>query len=88
MEFETKCLHAGYRPKNGGARVLPIAQSTTYAYDSTEEIGKLFDLEANGYFYTRLANPTTSAVEEKIAAKMVLVLCVHPQDKRQPFMRC
>ncbi len=68
MEFETKCLHAGYQPQNGGARVLPITQSTTYAYDSTEEIGKLFDLEANGYFYTRLANPTTSAVEEKIAA--------------------
>lgn len=68
MEFETKCLHAGYQPENGGPRVLPIVQSTTYAYDSTDEIGKLFDLEAAGYFYTRLANPTTGAVEEKIAA--------------------
>ena len=54
MEFETKCLHAGYQPENGEPRVLPIVQSTTYAYDSTEEIGKLFDLEAAGYFYTRL----------------------------------
>ena len=68
MEFETKCLHAGYQPENGESRVLPIVQSTTYAYDSTDEIGKLFDLEAAGYFYTRLANPTTGAVEEKIAA--------------------
>ncbi len=58
----------GYQPENGESRVLPIVQSTTYAYDSTDEIGKLFDLEAAGYFYTRLANPTTGAVEEKIAA--------------------
>lgn len=68
MEFETKCLHAGYTPKNGEPRVLPIAQTTTYTYDSAEEIGKLFDLEASGYFYTRLANPTTDAVEQKLAA--------------------
>lgn len=68
MEFETKCLHAGYTPGNGDSRVLPIVQSTTYTYDSTESIGKLFDLEESGFFYTRLANPTTSAVEEKLAA--------------------
>lgn len=68
MEFETKCLHAGYTPKNGEPRVLPITQSTTFTYDSTEAIGKLFDLGEAGYFYTRLANPTTGAVEEKIAA--------------------
>lgn len=68
MEFETKCLHAGYTPDNGDPRVLPIVQSTTYTYDSTESIGKLFDLEESGFFYTRLANPTTSAVEEKLAA--------------------
>lgn len=68
MEFETKCLHAGYTPGNGDPRVLPIVQSTTYTYDSTESIGKLFDLEEAGFFYTRLANPTTSAVEEKLAA--------------------
>nr|WP_314023825.1 O-acetylhomoserine aminocarboxypropyltransferase/cysteine synthase [uncultured Haemophilus sp.] len=68
MKFETKCLHAGYRPKNGEPRVQPIVQSTTYTYDSAEEIGKLFDLQAAGYFYTRLANPTTNAAEEKITA--------------------
>lgn len=68
MEFETKCLHVGYEPKNGEPRVVPIVQSTTYKYDSTETIGQLFDLEAPGFFYTRLANPTTNAVEEKIAA--------------------
>ncbi|MGL4694555.1 O-acetylhomoserine aminocarboxypropyltransferase/cysteine synthase family protein [Enterococcus larvae] len=68
MEFETKCLHAGYQPGNGEPRVVPIVQSTTYTYDSTEEIGKLFDLETAGYFYTRIGNPTTNAAEEKIAA--------------------
>lgn len=68
MEFETKCLHTGYEPKNGDPRVMPIVQSTTYTYDSTEKIGELFDLEAAGFFYTRIANPTTDAVEQKIAA--------------------
>ena len=68
MEFATKCLHAGYSPKNGEPRVQPIVQSTTYTYDTAEEIGKLFDLQAAGYFYTRLANPTTNAAEEKITA--------------------
>ena len=48
MKFETKCLHAGYNPKNGEPRVQPIVQSTTYTYDSAEEIGKLFDLQAAG----------------------------------------
>lgn len=68
MKIETKCLHEGYHPKNGEPRVLPIYQSTTYTYDSTEEIGKLFDLSSNGYFYSRIANPTVCAVEDKIAA--------------------
>lgn len=68
MKFETQCLHAGYSPKNGEPRVQPIVQSTTYTYDSAEAIGKLFDLQEAGYFYTRLANPTTNAAEEKIAA--------------------
>ncbi|WP_404811227.1 O-acetylhomoserine aminocarboxypropyltransferase/cysteine synthase family protein [Actinobacillus pleuropneumoniae] len=68
MNFETLCLHAGYTPKNGEPRALPIVQSTTFTYDSAESIGKLFDLEEAGFFYTRLANPTTNAVEEKIAA--------------------
>ncbi len=68
MEIETKCLHAGYEPKNGEPRMLPIIQSTTFKYDSSEEMGKLFDLKASGYFYSRLQNPTNDAVAAKIAA--------------------
>lgn len=66
--IETKCIQEGYQPKNGEARVLPIYQSTTYKYDSGEHVGKLFDLEAEGFFYTRLANPTVDYVEKKIAS--------------------
>lgn len=66
--IETKCIQEGYKPKNGESRVLPIHQSTTFKYDSSEQVGKLFDLEENGFFYTRLANPTVDAVERKIAA--------------------
>ena len=68
MERETKCIHAGYSPKNGESRMIPIVQSTTFKYDSSEEMGKLFDLEADGYFYTRLANPTNDYVAKKICA--------------------
>lgn len=68
MKIETKCIQSGYTPKNGEARVLPIYQSTTFKYDSSDYMGKLFDLEADGFFYTRLANPTVACVEEKIAA--------------------
>ena len=67
MKIETKCIQSGYKPENGEARVLPIYQSTTYKYDTAEYMGKLFDLEAEGYFYIRLANPTAGAVEAKIA---------------------
>ncbi len=67
MRLDTKCVQAGYQPENGEARVLPIYQSTTFKYSSTEHMGKLFDLEENGYFYTRLANPTNDAVAAKIA---------------------
>lgn len=67
MKIETNCVQAGYTPKNGEPRVLPIYQSTTFKYDTCEYMGKLFDLEAEGYFYTRLANPTVGAVESKIA---------------------
>ncbi len=66
--LNTNCVQAGYTPKNGEPRVLPIIQSTTYKYDSSEEMGKLFDLTAPGYFYTRLQNPTNDAVAAKIAA--------------------
>ncbi len=68
MRIESKCLHEGWKPKNGEAHAMPIYQSTTFNYDSTEHIGDLFDLKAEGYFYTRLANPTVGFVEEKIAA--------------------
>lgn len=68
MKIETKCIQEGYKPKNGEPRVLPIYQSTTFKYDSSQYMGKLFDLEESGFFYTRLANPTVAAVEEKIAA--------------------
>lgn len=68
MKIETKCLHEGWKPKNGEPHALPIYQSTTFNYDSTEHIGDLFDLKAEGYFYTRLANPTVGYVEEKLAA--------------------
>ena len=67
MHIETKCIQSGYNPENGEPRVLPIYQSTTWKYGSTEQMGKLFDLEEDGYFYTRLANPTNDAVAAKIA---------------------
>ncbi len=68
MRQETKCIQAGYEPKNGESRMIPIVQSTTFKYDSSADMGKLFDLEASGYFYTRLANPTNDYVAAKIAA--------------------
>lgn len=67
MNIESKCLYSGYTPKNGEARVMPIYQSTTYTYDTTEEIGKLFDLKSFGYSYSRFSNPTVGFVETKIA---------------------
>ena len=68
MENATKCIHAGYQPKNGESRMIPIIQSTTFKYDTSEDMGKLFDLEASGYFYTRLQNPTNDMVAGKICA--------------------
>ena len=68
MKLETKCIQAGYTPKNGESRMIPIVQSTTFKYDTSEDMGKLFDLEAPGYFYTRLQNPTNDMVAAKIAA--------------------
>ena len=67
QHINTLCIQAGYTPKNGEPRVLPIYQSTTFKYDSCEYMGKLFDLEVPGHFYTRLSNPTSEAVEKKIA---------------------
>ena len=68
MRQETKCIQAGYEPKNGESRMIPIIQSTTFKYDTSEDMGKLFDLEAPGYFYTRLQNPTNDMVAAKICA--------------------
>ena len=68
MKLDTKCIHAGYTPKNGEARQIPIYQSTTFKYDTSEDMGKLFDLEASGYFYTRLQNPTNDYVAARLAA--------------------
>ena len=65
--INTKCLQAGYDPKNGEPRVVPIVQSTTFKYDNAATLGKLFDLEEDGFFYTRLTNPTLSTVAAKIA---------------------
>ena len=66
-KINTNCVQAGYRPKNGEPRQVPIIQSTTFKYDTSEDMGKLFDLEASGYFYTRLQNPTNDYVAAKIA---------------------
>lgn len=63
---ETICIQSGWKPKNGEARVLPIYQSTTFKYESSEQMGRLFDLEESGYFYTRLQNPTNDCVAAKI----------------------
>ena len=66
--IETKCVQGGYTPGNGEPRQIPIVQSTTFKYATSEDMGKLFDLEANGYFYTRLQNPTNDHVAAKICA--------------------
>ncbi len=64
--IETKCIQSGYRPSKGEPRILPIIQSTTFKYDTSDQMGKLFDLEEEGYFYTRLQNPTNDFVAQKI----------------------
>lgn len=66
MKAETICVQGGWQPKNGEPRVLPIYQSTTFKYETSDQMGRLFDLEEDGYFYTRLANPTNDAVASKI----------------------
>ena len=66
--IDTKCIQEGWKPGNGESRQLPIYQSTTFNYASTEEMARLFDLEASGYFYTRLQNPTNDAAAAKICA--------------------
>ncbi len=68
----TLCVQGGWQPKKGEPRVLPIYQSTTFKYDTSEQMARLFDLEDTGYFYTRLQNPTNDAVAAKIAALKVV----------------
>lgn len=68
MKFETKCVQAGWDPKNGEPRVMPIYQSTTFKFDSSQHVADLFDLKVGGHFYTRLSNPTLDCVEQRIAA--------------------
>lgn len=68
MKDSTLCIHAGYTPENGGPSAMPIIQSTTFRYESTQAIADLFDLKSNGFFYTRLGNPTCDYVEKRIAA--------------------
>ena len=67
-KIETIAVQAGYTPENGGPRIVPITQSTTYKYDDAQSVADLFDLKREGFFYTRLANPTVDAFEKKIAA--------------------
>jgi len=66
--INTRCLQEGWKPENGQPRILPIYQSTTYKYDSTEEVARLFDLTAEGHMYSRISNPTVACVEDKIAS--------------------
>ncbi|MEG0823834.1 MAG: O-acetylhomoserine aminocarboxypropyltransferase/cysteine synthase family protein [Erysipelotrichaceae bacterium] len=68
MKISTKCLHEGYKPKNGEPQAMPIYQSTTFKYDTTDEIGELFNLSAPGHMYSRISNPTVGFVEDKISS--------------------
>ena len=74
-KLDTLCVQGGYRPGSGGERIPPISQSTTYYYANTQEMADLFDLKGDGYFYTRLANPTVAAFEGKVAATAAPSIC-------------
>lgn len=67
-KIDTLCVQSGYKPKTGESRIPPVVQSTTYVYEKTQDMADLFDLKSDGYFYTRLANPTVAAFEGKVAA--------------------
>ena len=88
-EIETKCIQSGWEPQNGEPRIMPIVQSTTFKYGSSDEMGALFDLEKEGYFYSRLANPTNDWVAKKYAIwKADMPLCLQGPVSRQTFMQC
>ena len=82
--IETTCIQGGWQPENGEARILPIYQSTTFKYSSSEQMGRLFDLEESGYFYTRLQNPTNDAVAAKICDLEGLSL-IHISEPTRPY---
>jgi len=89
MRDETKCLHAGYTPKNTEPRVVPIVQSITYVYDSTEEVAAVFDDPMKSLIYSRFGNPTVMAVENKIAdLEGGVALCVPRQGRRRYCFPC
>lgn len=88
MNINTKCVQGGYTPGNGEPRQIPIIQSTTFKYNTSEDMGKLFDLETSGYFYTRLQNPTNDYVAAKIAElEVVLPQCLQVADRQPISMR-
>lgn len=88
MNINTKCVQGGYTPGNGEPRQIPIIQSTTFKYNTSEDMGKLFDLETSGYFYTRLQNPTNDYVAAKIAElEVVLPQCLQAVDRQPISMR-
>ena len=86
---DTICVQGGYRPKSGESRIPPITQSTTYLYESTQAMADLFDLKTDGYFYSRLANPTVAAFEGKVAALEggVAAVAVAAESGVFPFAR-
>ena len=85
--IETTCIQGGWQPTKGEPRVLPIYQSTTFKYDTSEQMGKLFDLEDSGYFYTRLQNPTNDYVANKICEMEGGVeQCLHLPVRQPTFM--
>lgn len=85
----TKCVQAGYAAGNGEPRQIPIIQSTTFKYDTSEDMGKLFDLEAEGYFYSRLQNPTCDTVARKSQLwRVALLPCSHHQARQPISMPC
>ena len=88
QRIETICVQGGYTPGNGEPRQIPIVQSTTFKYATSEDMGKLFDLEASGYFYTRLQNPTNDYVAAKICAlegKLFIPAHAEPTEDIRPL---
>lgn len=87
QSLDTICIQGGWEPKNGEPRQLPIYQSTTFKYTTSEQMGRLFDLEENGYFYTRLANPTMTQWHQRSASwRAGWGPCSLLRDRQLPFM--